>query len=159
MIDDAGSSGNENKPTEGQQNSTGTETPTSSSEPQELTWHTLPVRDGCEKDVPARDLVPGDVILLSTGDKVPADARLFQSFNLMAEEAPLTGESIPVSKLTSTLVEHELPVGDRRKYVCETQGRFKLCFSTWKDITGEVLASLSFTRNSRRWPSPIHPIL
>ncbi|HEX5887606.1 MAG TPA: HAD-IC family P-type ATPase [Pyrinomonadaceae bacterium] len=54
------------------------------------------IRDGQDQRVPARDLVPGDVIILSTGDKVPADARLIEAVNLQTVEAPLTGESAPV---------------------------------------------------------------
>ena len=56
------------------------------------------IRDGREQRVPARDLVPGDVIMLATGDKVPADARLVEVVNLQTVEAPLTGESAPVEK-------------------------------------------------------------
>ena len=71
------------------------------------------IREGHEERVPARDLVPGDVILLATGDKVPADARLVQVVNLQTVEAPLTGESAPVEKLDHPLPE-ELPTGDRK---------------------------------------------
>ena len=56
------------------------------------------LRDGQELEVPARDLVPGDVILLRAGDRVPADVRLVESVNLQVEEAALTGESVPVEK-------------------------------------------------------------
>jgi Ca2+-transporting ATPase len=51
------------------------------------------IRDGKEVELPARDLVPGDVFLLRAGDKVPADARLFESVNLQVEEAPVNGEA------------------------------------------------------------------
>ncbi len=56
------------------------------------------LRDGKETKVPASQLVPGDVILLYTGDKVPADSRILESFNLKVDEATLTGESAPVDK-------------------------------------------------------------
>lgn len=56
------------------------------------------VRDGVERRLPARDLVPGDVLVLRTGDRVPADARLLEAVNLAAEEAALTGESVAVEK-------------------------------------------------------------
>ena len=59
------------------------------------------LRDGAEIKVPARELVPGDVILLHTGDRVPADARLLEAINLQVEEAALTGESVPVEKHTA----------------------------------------------------------
>lgn len=71
------------------------------------------IREGREERVPARDLVPGDVILLATGDKVPADARLVHVINLQTVEAPLTGESAPVEKLDNPLSE-DLPTGDRK---------------------------------------------
>ena len=71
------------------------------------------IRGGREKRVPARDLVPGDVIILATGDRVPADARLTEVVNLQTVEAPLTGESAPVEKHTHPLDE-ELPTGDRK---------------------------------------------
>ncbi|WP_324717665.1 cation-translocating P-type ATPase [Carboxydochorda subterranea] len=56
------------------------------------------VRSGRVEDLPARELVVGDLLLLEEGDRVPADARLVQAFGLMVEEAALTGESVPVSK-------------------------------------------------------------
>ena len=71
-------------------------------------------RDGIEVRLPARELVPGDVILLHTGDRIPADARLFGAINLQIEEAALTGESIPVEKHTRELSGSHLPVGDRK---------------------------------------------
>jgi Ca2+-transporting ATPase len=71
------------------------------------------IRDGRERDVSARDLVPGDVILLATGDKVPADARLTEAVNLQTNEASLTGESAPVEKQTGPLDDEQLPIGDR----------------------------------------------
>jgi Ca2+-transporting ATPase len=71
------------------------------------------VRNGKEKKIPARELVPGDVILLHAGDKVPADARLVQLFNLQVEEAALTGESLPVEKKTDALGGSDIGLGDR----------------------------------------------
>lgn len=72
------------------------------------------LRDGRERRIPARELVPGDVILLSTGDKVPADARLVEAVNLQAVEAALTGESAPVEKHARALEDEALPTGDRK---------------------------------------------
>jgi Ca2+-transporting ATPase len=74
------------------------------------------LRGGVEKKVPARDVVPGDVVLLHTGDRVPADARLLEAVNLQAEEAALTGESVAVEKHVDTLAG-ALPVGDRKNVV------------------------------------------
>ncbi len=72
------------------------------------------VRDGRDERVPARELVPGDVIVLSTGDKVPADARLTEAVNLQTVEAALTGESAPVEKHSHSLPEETLPTADQR---------------------------------------------
>jgi Ca2+-transporting ATPase len=70
------------------------------------------VREGREVEVPAQDLVPGDVVLLETGDRVPADARVLRSVNLKVDEAALTGESEAVRKSIAPL-EEDLAIGDR----------------------------------------------
>lgn len=75
------------------------------------------VRNGKERKIPARGLVPGDVILLKAGDKIPADARLAQSFNLQVEEASLTGESLPVYKKIEPLSAGDIGLGDRNNMV------------------------------------------
>ncbi len=75
------------------------------------------VRNGQEKNIPARELVLGDIILLKAGDKIPADARVVQSFNLQVEEAALTGESVPVEKKIDTLVSGEIALGERNNMV------------------------------------------
>jgi Ca2+-transporting ATPase len=72
------------------------------------------IRDGREERIAARDLVPGDLIVLATGDKVPADARLTNAINLQTVEAPLTGESAPIEKHSRPLPEAQLPAGDQR---------------------------------------------
>ncbi len=72
------------------------------------------LRDGEEVEIPARDLVPGDVILLRAGDKIPADVRLIESVNLQIEESALTGESVPVEKHAAPLANGELALGDRK---------------------------------------------
>ncbi len=72
------------------------------------------LRDGGEVELPARDLVPGDVVRLTAGDKIPADVRLIEAVNLQVEEAALTGESVPVEKHTAPLANAGLPVGDRK---------------------------------------------
>ena len=56
------------------------------------------IRDGKEVEIPARELVPGDVVILREGDKIPADIRLTEGFNVKSNEAALTGESVPVVK-------------------------------------------------------------
>jgi Ca2+-transporting ATPase len=71
------------------------------------------IRDGHERTVPAREVVPGDLVLLHAGDRIPADLRLTEAVNLRINEAALTGESVPVSKATDALPDPELAVGDR----------------------------------------------
>jgi Ca2+-transporting ATPase len=71
------------------------------------------LRNGKETEIAARELVPGDVILLRTGDRIPADGRLIEAVSLRTDEAPLTGESTPIDKIKEPL-EGELSVGDQR---------------------------------------------
>ncbi len=70
------------------------------------------LRDGRRVSIPAADLVPGDVVLIEAGDKVPADLRLLRVRNLQAQEAALTGESVPVEKSESAVAE-DAALGDR----------------------------------------------
>jgi magnesium-transporting ATPase (P-type)/formate/nitrite transporter FocA (FNT family) len=71
------------------------------------------VRDSERYDVPAEELVPGDIVMLRSGDRVPADLRIVYARNAQADEAALTGESEPVGKRTDP-VEQDAPLGDRR---------------------------------------------
>lgn len=75
------------------------------------------IRDGDEREIPAEELAPGDIMLLSAGDRIPADARLVREANLRTEEAALTGESLPAEKTTDAIAGHEVPVGDRRNMI------------------------------------------
>jgi magnesium-transporting ATPase (P-type) len=70
------------------------------------------VRDGETRLIPAEDLTPGDVVLLESGDRIPADLRLIDAKNLRTEEAALTGESVPAEKTTDA-VSAKATVGDR----------------------------------------------
>ncbi|MDI6815118.1 MAG: cation-translocating P-type ATPase, partial [Dehalococcoidales bacterium] len=74
------------------------------------------LRDGKEKEISATELVPGDIILLRAGDRIPADGRLIEAVNLKTEEAPLTGESVPIEKISEP-IEGKVSVGDRRNMV------------------------------------------
>ena len=71
------------------------------------------VRADRERDVPARELVPGDLVRLTAGDQVPADGRVCDAVGLAIEEAALTGESLPVEKITAALSGATLAIGDR----------------------------------------------
>ncbi len=72
------------------------------------------IRDGSRQVVPSRELVPGDVVLLESGNYVPADLRLLEAVNLRVDEAALTGESVPVQKDSSVNLEADIPLGDRK---------------------------------------------
>ena len=74
------------------------------------------LREGREEEIPSKELVPGDILLLEAGDKIPADARLVESHSLMCDEASLTGESVPVSKEVKPLPE-AVRVSDRKNIV------------------------------------------
>src|SRR4029077_1814553 len=78
-----------------------------------LSAEAMAVREGKTRMIPAEELVPGDVVLLQSGDKVPADIRLCEVKNLRIEEAPLTGESVPVDKIEDA-VDQKAQIGDRK---------------------------------------------
>lgn len=72
------------------------------------------LRDGHQVSMPARELVPGDIVFLETGNFVPADVRLIEAVNLQIEEAALTGESVPVEKNATAVLDAEALLGDRK---------------------------------------------
>ncbi len=72
------------------------------------------IRDGRRLTIPARELVPGDIVLLEAGNVIPADVRLIETINLKVDEASLTGESMPVSKRADLVLPPDTPLGDRR---------------------------------------------
>ncbi len=71
-------------------------------------------RNGKLEIIPARELVPGDVVYIEAGDNIPADLRLYESANLQVEEASLTGESVPVDKDAAKTYDKEVSIGDRK---------------------------------------------
>lgn len=77
-----------------------------------LAPHAVVLRDGRQQDIDAADLVPGDVVLLASGDSLPADVRLLQARNLRIDEAALTGESVPVDKQVDAVAD-DAAIGDR----------------------------------------------
>ncbi|NJD77299.1 MAG: cation-translocating P-type ATPase [Candidatus Methanoperedens sp.] len=74
------------------------------------------LRDGTVKKIPIRELVPGDIIYIEAGDRIPADARLVEAVNLETVESSLTGESHPVSKSTEAL-NYDMPVAEQKNMV------------------------------------------
>jgi len=85
------------------------------------------LRDTVLSEISARELVPGDIVNIETGNIIPADLRLIEAVNLRILEATLTGESEPVDKVTSRLTQENIPLGDRRNMAfmgtVVTQGR------------------------------------
>lgn len=107
------------------------------------------LRDGEEIVVDATHLVPGDIIFLSSGMKVPADARLLEAFHLEADESSLTGESFSVSKEAISCVEEKTPLSERSNMIYQgttiLQGRAKACVvaTGMKTEFGKMCGSLT----------------
>ncbi len=98
-----------------------------------VTTETTVLREGQSLRIPSRDLVPGDVVLLASGDKVPADLRLLKVRHLQVDESALTGESVPVHKSIEPLPP-DTPLADR------TNMAFAGSFITFGQGTGLVVA-------------------
>ena len=75
------------------------------------------VRDGLTVEISARELVPGDVIAIESGQSVPADARLIETTELRVSEAPLTGESVPVEKTANVVLEADTVLAERTNMI------------------------------------------
>ena len=71
------------------------------------------IRNGKIEIVESRQLVPGDIVVLDTGDYVPADLRIIESVNLKSQESALTGESVPVEKSSDVIEDKNIGIGDR----------------------------------------------
>jgi P-type Ca2+ transporter type 2C len=113
------------------------------------------LRDGEELSVPAREAVPGDILFLRTGDKVPADGRLIDAANLKTDEAALTGESAPVEKQTAALADGALAVADRNNMVYAGttvtygRGRAVVIATAMKTEFGQIAQSLESVETTR----------
>lgn len=115
------------------------------------------IRSGHEKGIKARELVPGDIVVLEAGDIVPADARLAEVANLMANEASLTGESAPVAKDTEVIGGEDLPLGEltNKVYLGTTivAGRGKaIVVATGKDTEMGAIAEILQTTPLEKTP-------
>lgn len=85
---------------------------------QQLSAHVAKVmRNGELNVIPAKELVPGDIVILDTGDYVGADMRLIEAMNLKAQESSLTGESVPVEKSINVIADEKVGIGDRTNMV------------------------------------------
>jgi Ca2+-transporting ATPase len=113
------------------------------------------LRDGQELNIAARDVVPGDIVYLRAGDKIPADGRLVEAVNLQDDEAALTGESVPVEKQTEALAEGEPAVADRTNMVYAGtivtygRGRAVITATGMKTEFGQIAQSLQTVAPSR----------
>jgi Ca2+-transporting ATPase len=112
------------------------------------------IRDGVEKSIDAAEVVPGDIIVLETGEKLPADARIIEAINLETQEAALTGESTPVTK-EAVDTDKELSLGDRHNMVFSgtiiTRGRGKalVCDTGMKTEIGKIAHMIQTTSHEQ----------
>ncbi|CAN5624652.1 hypothetical protein BH10CHL1_BH10CHL1_40410 [soil metagenome] len=115
-------------------------------------------RNGRVQEISARDLVPGDLVLLEAGNLVPADGRVLESANLRIQEAALTGESEAVDKDPHSLPQADLPLGDRRNMAymgtVVTYGRGQM-ITTATGMSTELGSIASLMQRMKRAPTPL----
>ncbi len=111
-------------------------------------------RDAAVSEVPTRELVPGDVVLVEAGDRIPADGRVVEAWAAEVDESSLTGESVPVDKRPNDVVPADAPLGDRSTMVMMntqvTQGRLVFVVTEIGMATevGKVAAMIAQTDDS-----------
>ena len=119
---------------------------------------TKTLRGGKIVSVKSEELVKGDIILLDAGDAVPADCRIIECASMKIEEAALTGESVPVSKLTQTLMQNgkdDVPLGDRKNmaYMGSTvvygRGKAVVCATGMDTEMGKIAAAISLAQDGK----------
>ncbi|MGR6835709.1 calcium-translocating P-type ATPase, SERCA-type [Syntrophomonas erecta] len=112
------------------------------------------IRGGRPHKIPAEGLVPGDIILLEAGDRIPADARLMGLFSLEVDEAALTGESVPVEKHSAVIPEFDTPLADQSNMVfmgtAVTRGRGKAVVvqTGMNTVMGQIAAMMQDTQKT-----------
>jgi Ca2+-transporting ATPase len=112
------------------------------------------IRDGKMVRVPSYELVPGDIVLLEAGDKIPADIRLVQTFALETDESALTGESVPVEKNAETVLQHGTTLAEQKNMVfmgtTVTRGRCQGVVATtgMNTVMGEIALLMKETVES-----------
>ncbi|KAJ9651295.1 potassium/sodium eff [Neophaeococcomyces mojaviensis] len=110
------------------------------------------IRDGNQLTVPSREVVPGDIVSIKTGDTVPADLRLFDVMNLECDEAILTGEALPVAKEVETAEQEDLGLGDRLNIayssstVTKGRGRGVVVYTGMSTAMGGIAESMQRKR-------------
>ena len=106
------------------------------------------LRDGVKQTIASKELVPGDIIILETGDMIPSDARLIEAYNLKVDESALTGESVPVEKTTDP-ISQDVVIGDQTNMVFSstvvTYGRGKAIVTStgMKNEVGKIAGMLN----------------
>lgn len=116
--------------------------------------HARVIRDGIVREVPAAEVVPGDLLLLETGDAVCADGRVVESRSLKTEESALTGEALPVEKTSVGGLPEETATGDRKNmvlaggYVVYGKGKVLVTATGMDTEMGRIAAMLSHTSDS-----------
>ena len=123
---------------------------------QKLSAHVAKViRNGTIQVVASKELVPGDIVVLDTGDYIPADLRIIEAVNLKSQEASLTGESVPVDKNSNVIVEEKVGIGDRTNMLFSsslvTYGRGKgIVVETGMDTeVGKIAGIISNTEETQ----------
>lgn len=116
--------------------------------------HARVIRDGIVREIPAAEVVPGDLLLLETGDAVCADGRVVESRSLKTEESALTGEALPVEKTAAGGLPEETATGDRKNmvlaggYVVYGKGKVLVTATGMDTEMGRIAAMLSHTSDS-----------
>lgn len=116
------------------------------------------IRNGNMQVIPAKELVPGDIVVLDTGDYIPADLRIIEAINLKSQESSLTGESLPVEKQTDVIEEMNIGIGDRKNMLFSsslvTYGRGKgIVVET--GMTTEVGKIAGMINNTEKQETPL----
>lgn len=116
------------------------------------------VRDGERLTIPSRELVVGDVVILEAGDFIPSDGRILESFNLKVDESALTGESLPVNKISDVIEQENVPLGDQKNMVFAstvvTYGRGKMIVTT-VGMNNEVGKIATMLMSSEKETTPL----
>ena len=112
------------------------------------------LRDGTVVQIPGREVVPGDIVVLEAGDAVCADGRLLECASLKTAESALTGESLPVEK-AAEVIDGEVPLGDRKNmvfsgtFVTYGRGRFLVTGTGMDTEMGKIAALLKSTSEKK----------
>jgi Ca2+-transporting ATPase len=115
------------------------------------------LRDGHQHDIPAEEIVKGDLVLLEAGDKVPADGRIIEHTNFQTQEAALTGESVPIKKDLRTIA-HRASLGDQKNMVFSgtvvTNGHARALI-TGVGMRTEIGKIATLLKETKQEPTPI----